>query len=210
MLAVGLITTLLLNIKNLEFFRLFPFLGSGVENIAIHSLRFSDTFYPIIAVILFGPFLGSGKLSGKVAYKALGWGVLMLTVTILCMSMTLSDNSYTQVLSPLYYIMSLIDFGRFFDMVDPLFLFGWLTGIAVSGGFLICAISTLITRFFHTKHYRITCFIVTAAAIVMSLLLDEQIFIPYSFFKDYAWALLYAPFVLLFIANIRRKPIENR
>ena len=124
-LLIGMIIVLLLANQNYQVHRIQPIFGYGLKTVVFHGiLRNSVYGYTIIAAIIAGSLQGIKHIK-KIGYTSIILSGVLISVSLLCFTLTFPYFVAQEVTSPLYQMVSLIDYGRFFQRLDSLFLFVW-------------------------------------------------------------------------------------
>lgn len=121
----GFALILLLGIQNYDINRLFPIFGYGVEKILINGIIRSSSYGEVIILAVF-----TGSLQGvhhikKAGYIGLLLSGILISLSLLAFALTFPYYTAQEITAPMYQMATLIDYGRFIQRVEPIFLFIW-------------------------------------------------------------------------------------
>ncbi|HOJ10035.1 MAG TPA: GerAB/ArcD/ProY family transporter [Clostridiales bacterium] len=213
-LLISFIAGLILAAPNYQVHRIKPVFGYGLGNVVIHGLFRSSVYgYAIIAVIIAKSLQGT-KYVKMVGYTSIILSGILISSALLAFSLTFPYYIAQEVTSPLYQMTALIDFGRFFQRLDPLFLFIWniSTLIAVSIQLYISAsIYSKIFRIQDIGPIIIPLSIIAFATAMMPKDLESIALGYVNTLREYAWLVYYVPaFIALIAAWLRGKEKRSR
>ncbi|NMB96236.1 MAG: GerAB/ArcD/ProY family transporter, partial [Clostridiaceae bacterium] len=131
-LLVSLIVVLLLAAKNYSLHRLNPIFGYGLDRVLLRGIRRNSVYgYAIITAVIAGSLQGIEHIK-KIGYTSIIISGIIISVCVLCFSLTFPYYVAQEITSPLYEMVSLVDHGRFFQRLDPLFLFTWIIATLIA------------------------------------------------------------------------------
>ncbi len=144
----GFTALLLLSIQNYKISNLFPILGYGIGKTLWEGVTRSSAFSEVIILAVI-----AGSLQGIQNIKKAGFLSILLSgavvsIGIFCLTLVFPYYSFQELTAPLYTLATLINYGAFFQRLDPAFLFMWMmiTGISSSIVFY-CAVSSFCKTF---------------------------------------------------------------
>ena len=143
MLSIFLI--LILNFQNLVFERIYPILGYGISTTFFEGLGNLFAFGNIAIIYFLPSFLTDAKELKKASITAIIWSTICLFLSIATILLMFSYIGPTNGIMPLYLAAREIEFGRFFQRVDALFILLWTISI-------VCFLSILVL--FSTKIFK--------------------------------------------------------
>lgn len=117
------------NFENFTVQRVFPLLGNGMITTFFSGISNLFAFAGIAYLYLIPPYLKEQKDFVKVAFSSIGISaifLLMSVTTLLLMFPLLTSN---EEIFPLYLASRFIEFGRFFQRLDAVFVFIWIISI---------------------------------------------------------------------------------
>lgn len=114
------------NIENFTVQRALPILGNGVVTTFLSGLSNLFAFGGISYLYFIPPYLKETKDLSKVAFSSvITSGVfLLMSVSTLLLMFPLVTSS--EEVTPLYFASRFIEFGRFFQRLDAIFVFIWI------------------------------------------------------------------------------------
>jgi spore germination protein (amino acid permease) len=188
---------------------LLPILGNGPQNILSKGILRLSSFSSLIGLFMFFPFIKKNSI-----FKSSG----LLAITVSSIIMLLSVLSYTLVfpyptsednLLPVFQLARLINYGRFFQRIESVFVFIWATSalLYLSFGFFL-AIYTF-KKTFELKYYR--PLILPFAVIVFGISILPQnmintIDLESNYIRTYAMIVTFGlTLIILILASIIKK-----
>ncbi len=118
------------NFGNYTVQRVFPLLGNGAVSTFLSGISNLFAFGGIAYLYFLPPHLKEQKDYTKIAFSAIGVSgiFLLMSVTTLLLLFPLLTSS--EEILPLYLAARFIEFGRFFQRLDAVFVFTWIISMA--------------------------------------------------------------------------------
>jgi len=211
-LLVAFVAGLILASQNYELHRLTPILGYGIKRTIHHGLTGSSGYgYAVILAVIASSLQGTKHIK-KIGYISIVASGILVSAALLAFTLTFPYYIAEEVTSPLYQITTLIDYGRFIQRLDPLFIFVWnlSTLIAVSLELYIAA--SIYCRMFRIQNIKpviipFSIIMFTIALIPKDL---ETLMSGYvNLIMEYGWTVFYIPpIIALIAAKLRGKKGE--
>ena len=144
----GVLLVLVLGFKNFHINRLFPILGHGTLKTLTNGITRSSAYGEIVILAVVAPSLQGIAFVKKAGYTSLILSGLFISMLLLTFALTYPYYVAREITSLMYGMATLIDYGRFLQRVEPLFLFVWFLSplIGISGVFY-CFISVYCKMF---------------------------------------------------------------
>ena len=209
----GFILILLLGIHNYDINRLFPILGYGFDKILVSGVVRSSSYGEVIILAVFATSLQGVHHIKKAGYTSLIISGLSISVSLLAFNLSFPYYIGQEIVAPMYQMASLIDYGRFIQRVEPVFLFIWFLSsfIAVTGVFY-CFVS-IYCKMFRIQDIRL---IVIGSVIILfaGAMIQSNIGVTASLniqnIRQYGWI---PPFILplisLVIGTLRKRGVKS-
>ncbi len=135
-LIVGLVSVTVLASKNFHYHYLFPIGGYGVDKTIVNGFKWTVAYREIILLGLFAPCLQGTKYVKKAGYRAIIITGAVFFIGFCTINLSFPYGVVQEITAPLYIIASLIDYGRFFQRLESIFVLTWnlctLISVAVS------------------------------------------------------------------------------
>jgi spore germination protein KB len=122
----GYLLILILSSGYFEFAHLFPILGYGLGKTVTTGISRSAAYAEVVILAVFAGSLQGIRHIKKAGYISLILSGFLLTLGLLCYSMIFEYTSTQEITAPMYVMTRLIKYGKFFQRLDPLFLFLWI------------------------------------------------------------------------------------
>ncbi|SHI76712.1 GerAB/ArcD/ProY family transporter [Lutispora thermophila] len=195
-LLFNFLIVMVLSYRTFQGYKLFPILGYGLGNTVRHGIMRSSAFGEFILLGVFAKALNNTKDLGKIGYKSLIIGGLIISIVLFSVIISFPYYVTTELADPLYIMVSLIQYGRFFQRIEVVFIFTWnlstLIGLtAIFYGSIICY-----CHVFNIKDkkpiiisFGISTYISTLIVPSISIILDYIV----PIFRGYGWIGFYTP-----------------
>lgn len=213
-IAIGFYFIILAVIPYFDLSSIFPLLGNGLDFIFIRGAAAVSNFSSVYLLFFFMPFIKSNKNLKRVGYSTIIYSAFNLVISVLIF---LSANPYPTALEsflPIYQIARLINYGRFFQRVESVFVFIWASSalLYLCGGFFF--ILQAFRKTFGLKYYKPLTIPMAILVFNISLLPPNvmmTIKLDTDFFRKYIWVVtVILPLVLLLAARFRSKKGKKR
>lgn len=110
-----------------DFTNILPILGNGPKKIFIDCSSEIAVYSELLLLFLIAPFLRSDSNLKKVGYASIGLSAFLLTSGALAYIAAIPYPTALENFLPIYQMARLINYGRFFQRLEPLFLVVWVT-----------------------------------------------------------------------------------
>lgn len=195
------------NIENFNLQGTLPILGEGVQSTFFAGLSNLFAFGGISYLYFIPPYLKDSKSSKKIALFSIGASGICLLISIATLLFLFPSSAITEEVFPIYLASRYIEFGRFFQRLDAIFLFIWIISLT-SFLSIIFSFSTKISQKIlnlqNTKWF-ISLFAVIIFA--LSLIPSNMYQIIFLENKVYQYIVLVSvfgvSFILLILANLK-------
>lgn len=131
-LLIGFILLLLLSAQNFKTTNLFPFFGYGLNKTILEGVTRSSAYSEVIVLTVFAGSLQGVEHIKKAGYIALILSGLIVSTGILCMSLVFPYYTMQELIAPLYIMARTINYGVFFQRLDPIFLFLYIMSTIIA------------------------------------------------------------------------------
>lgn len=213
-LLISIIILFFSSAKDFEIQRLFPILGYGATETFVNGL--SNIFsFSIIAYLLFlPPSLSKVKDFKKISIISVVISALYLLIAVVCLLLVFPFIFSTNEPISIYLLTRMIDFGRFFQRVDALFLLIWMISIfsyiSISLHFLLYVFKK-ITNITNSKNMAY-CFgaIFFGFSLMPKNIAQFNTFVDIFFKYTVILVIFIISFLILILANFKKKKLESR
>lgn len=208
---VGYLLLIVLSWQNYDFHRMFPIWGYGFKNTAIHGILRSSTYGDVIILAVIAGSLQGVSHIRKAGYISILISTLLISISFAAFTLAFPYYTLQEVTAPMYELATLIDYGRFFNRLDPIFLFIWIVSSLVSITAIFYISTSIYCKMFSIQEIKpvilpFAVIIFTAAIIppnAPSVILGNV-----HFAREYGWAVSFLlPIITLVVAKLRKKVI---
>lgn len=205
----SIIFIFLANIDNLIPEKVFPLLGNGISTTFLSGLSNLYAFGGLAFLYLVPPYLKESKAVKKVAFISMILSCIWLIFSVITLLFIFPALTTTDEILPLYFASRFIEFGRFFQRLDSIFLFIWIISILSYLCILVNIIVQLFRRITHFKYQYATIYLF--AFLIFSLALIPQNLAQINFLETtvYQYVVIIINFIIcipvLFFAYLKNK-----
>ena len=118
------------NFGNFTIQRIFPLLGNGVVSTFLSGISNLFAFGGLSCLYFIPPYLKEQKSYSKVAFSAVGISGIFLFMSVTTLLLIFPLLTSSEEILPLYLASRFIEFGRFFQRLDAVFVFIWIISMA--------------------------------------------------------------------------------
>lgn len=208
-MLMGFIIVLILGQQNYRIHHLFPILGNGIDKTLYHGVLRSSGYGEIVVVAIFAGSLQGKKHIKKIGYTSLFLSGLTISMAFLAFILTFPYYVAMEITSPMYEMATLIDYGRFLQRVDPIFLFIMTISSLISISVIFCAFISVYCKIFRIQDKKP---VILAASIIIFTIaiiqrsMSDVIFGSIQYLREYGGLIFYIPpLIALITAKLRRK-----
>jgi spore germination protein (amino acid permease) len=207
-IAVGYLLIIAGSIQYFDVSRITPVLGKGLYAIFVEGLPRISVFAGIINVFLIFPFMKTNKNFKTVGYASIIISGLFFTIGVLAFSLVYQYPTGTESFLPMYQLARLIDYGRFFERIESIFVPVWVVSALFHLSILLFLIVHVFKKTFNLKYHR-------PLILPFAILIYTFSFLPQNLisaieleksFRNFAWTISFLlPLLLLIIARVIKK-----
>lgn len=123
---LSIIVVLTSSIKNFIPQRIFPILGYGANETFFSGLTNLYSFSGIFYLFFLNPFISKTKEFKKISIVSIIISALCLILSVTCLLLSLSFTFNNSEMFSLYLLSRDLEFGRFLQRIDAIFIFIWI------------------------------------------------------------------------------------
>jgi len=168
----GMLAVLLLAAENYDITNLFPILGYDIKKNIMHGIIRSSAYGEVIILAVFARSLQGTGYVKKAGIASLTISGIVITLTLLAYILTFPFYIAEEVTSPMYELSQLIDFGRFVQRIESVFLLVWILVTLISSTAIFYTFISIYCFIFRIDDRRpiiiAGCFITFAGAMLQS------------------------------------------
>ncbi len=140
-ITAGFLAIILLVSPLIEFNNIFPIMGNGFMSVFGEGFLKISLFIGISMIYWFPPFLKTFERFRTVSYWSLALSGIFILLSVFVYSAVIEYPAAVESIMPIYTLSRLIEFGRFLERIEPLFLIIWsLSAFLYTSACLFCAI----------------------------------------------------------------------
>ncbi|MCX7843205.1 MAG: spore germination protein [Clostridia bacterium] len=207
-IATGYLIILLAVLPLFRFENILPVLGTGPYEIFIKGFSRLSIFAELILLFLMAPYLRSNRNLKISGYTALGFSCFFLLTGAITYIGVMTYPVALERILPIYPMSRLIDYGRFFQRIESVFVFIWAGAglLYISVAFYFCL--EVFRKTFRLEYSRplalpFAAIVSTIALLSPSLMASIQI--DSQYFRRWSWILSFGlTIIILMAARIKK------
>lgn len=207
-MLAGFLAVLILSSQNYNPNYLYPILGYGLDKTLLHGVVRSSVYGEVILLAVFAQSLQGLKHIKKEGVIGILLSAVLISLSLLSYTLTFPYYTARDITAPMYEMATFIDYGRFLQRVEPIFLFVWITSTLISTAIVIYSFIWIYCRIFRMQDKKPICIagcILLYAAVLMHK--DIETVLDYvQWLRNYGAIFVFIlPLVSLATAFIRKK-----
>lgn len=202
------------NSSNFCINRIFPILGTGFAPTFLSGLSNLFAFGGIIFIYLIPSKLENTKDLKKISIISITFSAIYLFFSVVSLLMMFPFLPSTEQVMPLYLLTRYIEFGRFFQRLDAIFLLIWIISIISYLSIVSSFILEIFKKITNIQHTKPIIWLVALILFDISLIPKNLIQIRFLTNSIYKYILLIVTFlicpIILILANIKLKKQKKK
>jgi spore germination protein KB len=213
-LLVSFITVLILASQKYETYRMFPIFGYGLAKTIRHGLARSSFYGEVLILAVVAGSLQGTKYIKKAGYLSLVLSGILVSSALLAFTLTFPYYTGAEITAPMYQLTAMIDYGRFLQRLEPIFLFIWFVSSFLSVTAIFYTSASLYCKIFRIQDIRPIIFPFANILFTVAMMPSDITTVATGYihiFREYGWTILYIPpLIALIIAIIREKAVTKQ
>lgn len=197
------------NIDNFTVQKMFPIFGNGLSSTFFSGISNLFAFNGIVFLYFIPPSLNNPNQFRKIAFTSMILSAIWLFFSVATLLFMFPAIVTTSEILPLYFASRFIEFGRFFQRLDAVFLLIWITSMV---SYLSIVMSFSINIFKKLTNFKYLYIIVYGFSLLLFLLSllprnsAQLYFLEYHFYQYLVLILVYGVGLsILILANLKHK-----
>lgn len=214
-MLVGFAGILILSIQNYQWHRLYPIWGYGLDRTVISGLARSSAYGDILIIGIIAKSMHGTKQIKKAGYLSLIFSGILVSISLLAFSLTFSYYSLREITSPMYLMTSLIDYGIFFQRLEPFFMFIWIISSLISTAVLLYMTMLVYSHIFSISDKKPIIIPLGIILAAISMIPQGIISLVKGYVQEsrqYSWIFFFVPPLITFVIALvtkKRGRVEN-
>lgn len=211
-MPIALITIIILFIFSINEFepsRLFPILGNGFDAIFFRGTTNIFAFTCFSFLYFIQPCLKDDKNFKSITWAAVIISWFYLFLSVISLLLTFSFILVSDDMMSLYLLARMLEFGRFFQRVDAIFLFIWVSANLSFLSFTLYFISKIFKKITNIIYEKQIIFFTIPIIFAIALLINDISQIKFFSRVIYKYSTCIIVFIIspliLFLANLKHK-----
>lgn len=192
---------------------IFPVLGNGLDNIFIRGMSRVSVYSSLIILFLAAPYIKDRKCFKSIGYTAIGLSAAFMTTASAVYLLVVPYPVALENFLPIYQVARLIDYGRFFQRIEPVFMVIWIVSALAYLSMVLFFTLYVFRKMFGLKYYKPLILPFTVVIFTLSLLpsnLMEAIELETHFFRNFIWTDTFILTIAVLSAARIKKSLEDR
>jgi len=208
-MIAGLILVLALGSQNYHINNIYPILGHGLDKTILTGIARSSVYGEVIILGIFAGSFQGAKYIKKEGIISIGLSALLISVSVLALLLTFPYYTLQEITAPMYGMATLIDYGRYLQRVEPIFLFIWIISTLISTTIVFYSFVWIYCKMFRIQDKKpviLGSAVVLFAVSLMHKDISSVIYGSVPFIRSYgSTAIFVLPLLALIIAALRKK-----
>lgn len=202
------------NFHNFNFQGMLPILGEGMQSTFFAGLSNLFAFGGITYLYFIPPYLKDEKAYQKISLISIGLSGLCLLISVATLLFLSPTVIIKEEIFPMYLASRYIEFGRFFQRVDAVFLFIWIISITSFLSISFCFTTKTFQKLLHLQYNKWYIALFSIIMFGVGLLPNDMYQIIFMENTVYQYIILILVFAisltLLVLANIKYHLLEKK
>ncbi len=212
-MLAGFILVLAMGIQNYNLSNLYPIFGYGLKKTITTGIVRSSAYGEVIILAIFAKTFQGVKYIKKEGIISLCLSGVIIALSIFAFTLTYPYYTAKEITAPMYELATLIDYGRFVQRVEPIFLFIWIISSLISETIVFYSFIWIFCKMFRIQDKKpviLGASVIVFAAALMHKDILTVIFANVQFMRNYGSIVFVLPLLALIIVSIRKKgAIQN-
>ncbi len=208
-LSFSLLIILFSTAKNFVFEQIYPIMGYGVDKTFLVGICNIFAFSSFAYLFFLIPILDNPNEFKKIAISSTIISAIYLFLSVICLIMVFPFISFTDEMLSVYLLTRIIEFGKFFQRVDAIFIFVWILSTLSFLAFTTHLITYIFKKITKIKDNKEMIYILINLIFVLSLLYNNIAilkFLQNVVFKYWTIILVFIlSLIILILANLKLK-----
>lgn len=186
-----------------------PILGTGPADIFGKGFLKISIYSGLLVIFLMTPFFKTHKIMKTVGFTSISLGGILFFLGAFCYQLVYPYPIAKESFLPIYQMARLINFGRFFQRVESVFVMIWAASALIYLSFVFLLIVYVFKKTFKLEYHRPMILPFIVIVYTVSLLppnLMDAVNLEQIYFRNNAWIIAFIlPILLLLIAKYKKK-----
>jgi len=205
---------LILASQKYETYRMFPIFGHGLAKTIPHGLARSSFYGEVLILAVVAGSLQGTKYVKKAGYLSLVLSGILVSSAFLAFTLTFPYYTGAEITAPMYQLTAMIDYGRFLQRLEPIFLFIWFISSFVSVTAIFYTSASLYCKIFRIQDMRPIIFPFATILYTIAIMPGDITTVATGYIhrsREYGWTILYIPpLIALIMAIVKKKEVKNK
>ena len=197
-LSISLLIILVFTSVNFVPQQIYPILGFGISKTFISGISNIFAFSSFSYLYFLIPYLKNPDEFKKIAISSTVISSIYLFLSVVCLIMVFPFISFTEEMLSVYLLTRIIEFGKFFQRVDALFIFIWILSTLSFLAFTTHLIGNIFKKITKIEDEKELIYVITNFIFALALIYNNIAILKYL--QNYI--LKYFTIILVFIISL--------
>ena len=199
--------------KNMKLSVCFPFLDMVFQKQSCMDYSEAHSMEVLILAVVAGSLQGT-KYVKKAGYLSLVLSGILVSSALLAFTLTFPYYTGAEITAPMYQLTAMIDYGRFLQRLEPIFLFIWFVSSFISVTTIFYTSASLYCKIFRIQDMRPIIFPFATILYTIAIVPGDITTVATGYIhrsREYGWTILYIPpLIALIMAIVKKKEVKNK
>ncbi len=208
-LCLSILIILFSTAKDFVFQQIYPIFGFGIDNTFLSGVTNIFAFSSFAYLYFLIPKLKNPDEFKKIAISSTIISAIYLFLSVICLIMVFPYISFTDEMLSVYLLTRIIEFGKFFQRVDALFIFIWILSTLSFLAFTTHLIGTIFKKITNIKDEKEMIYCFTNLIFALALVYNNIAVLKYLQNVIFKYSTIILVFIIslaiLIFANLKLK-----
>ena len=193
---ISIVFIFLANMDNFTLARVLPLWGNGITTTFFSGISNLFAFGGIVFLYFLPPHLKETTHVYKIAFTSTILSAIWLLLSVSTLLFIFPSVVTTEEVLPLYFASRFIEFGRFFQRIDAVFLLFWIISMTSYASIALFFVTTTFKKIASIKYTNLALYVFASIIFIISLLPQNSAQIQFLENEFYKYAVIIIGFVI--------------
>jgi len=131
-ILIGFFIVIILGWQNYRTYYLYPIYGYGLDKVIYYGISRNSAYGEVIILAIIARSLQGIKYIKRAGYISLILSGMLISISLLSFTLSFAYTTAEEITAPMYEMTSRINYGRFLQRIEPVFVFVWNVSSIIS------------------------------------------------------------------------------
>lgn len=214
LLLVGLVAVCLMTMNWWHPYFLLPLWGTGVDRVFVGSFQYASIFANVLLLTIIYPHVHDTRATRRMGVVSISVSTCLLVALMLTYHMVFPPEETGKTTFALYRLARIIHMGPFFQRLESIFVFLWVTAATIRMSVTLWGAAYLLSKAFNWSSYRPAIPSLVLISFSMGMWADswvQVIDLDGKYLLRWGWTVVFAlPLVILLLGSTVRAIRRDR